>query len=153
MNNKRNIPRKGWYKKKLKNKKKITLILTNYLWEAAGSLTCVRLLREPLKVLHHIDQSRPAASNRQSDTFSRTRAITKNILQVFCSRWKCNLDKCKLSSWRCFDCYLDVFFLFESVISCSMSFPLITLACSAPLEEIGGKSLIAKIDKACSFPC
>lgn len=107
---------------------------------------------ELLKLPHHIDQSRPAASNHQADAFSMTRTIIKNILQVFCSRWKCNLDKCKLSSWRCYNCYLDVFFLFESVVSCGMSVPLITLACSAPLEEIGGKSLIAKTDKACGFP-
>lgn len=96
----------------------------------------------------------------RADAFSMTRILTKNILQDFCvvfvllfvcSRWKCYLGKCKLLSWRCYSCCLDVFFLFESVTSSGMSVPLIRLACSAPSQSLGGKSLIANTDKLMAF--
>ena len=79
----RNIPRRSI------GAKKLTLILSIYLSEAVGSSVCVRLLKEPLKphprpsLLTKVDMQLKIT---RADAFSMIKTITKNILQVFCSR-------------------------------------------------------------------
>ena len=66
--------------------------------------------------------------------------LLKISSRSFCSRWKCYLGSFELSSWRCYYCYLHVFY-FESVTSCGVSVPQIKRAPYAvPPGDWGEKS-------------
>lgn len=65
--------------------KKESLILSIYLSEAAGSLTCLRLLKENFSNPHNMfTKVNLWLQIPRTDAFSMTRILTKNIRQDFC---------------------------------------------------------------------